>query len=253
MDHLVPWSVAAPAVTAAFLASLVEAVEAFTIVLAAATLRGWRPAILGTSASLVVLGLLVALLGPLLSRVPIHTLQLTVGVLLLLFGMGWLRKAILRSAGVIPLHDEDAIFASEAADLAGASQRRQSSLDWISGLTAFKAVLLEGLEVVFIVIAVGARPGLLWPSALGALAACLIVLAIGGIVRKPLASVPENTLKFGIGVVLSAFGVFWTGEGLGIAWPGEDVALLFFAIVFLCTGVATASILRQRLAKARHL
>lgn len=219
------WSVAAPAVGSAFIASLVEVVEAFTIVLAVGTLRGWRPAAFGTVAALGVLGALIALLGPLLSLVPLHLLQLVIGILLLLFGMGWLRKAILRAAGIIPLHDEDAIFASEAAHLGKAADRRRTSLDWIAGLTAFKAVLLEGLEVVFIVIAVGAGRGLLWRASLGALAACVIILAIGVAIHKPLAKVPENTLKFGVGTMLSAFGVFWTGEGLGIAWPGHPGGL----------------------------
>ena len=190
------------------------------------------------------LGGLTVMLGPLLERVPLHLLQLVVGVLLLLFGMGWLRKAILRAAGIIPLHDEDAIFASEAAQLAKSTDHQRTSLEWIAGLTAFKAVLLEGLEVVFIVIAVGAGRGLVWPAGLGALAACLVILAIGAAIHRPLARVPENTLKFGVGVMLSAFGVFWTGEGLGIDWPGQDVALLAFAVLFLSVGIATASMLR---------
>ena len=239
------WSVAAPAIGSAFLASLVEVVEAFTIVLAVSTLRGWRPAALGTVTALALLGLLIVLLGPLLDRVSLHLLQLIIGVLLLLFGMGWLRKAILRAAGTIPLHDEDAIFAAESAQLAEATGQRRVSLDWIAGLAAFKAVLLEGLEVAFIVIAVGAGRGLLWPAALGALAACLAVLTVGVIVHKPLAKVPENTLKFGVGVMLSAFGVFWTGEGLGIDWPGQDVALVAFAALFLGVGLMTASVLRR--------
>jgi uncharacterized membrane protein len=244
MDTAV-WHLAAPAVGSAFLASLVEAVEAFTIVLAVATLRGWWPAALGTAAALGVLGGLIALFGPLLDRVPLHLLQLVIGVLLLLFGMGWLRKAILRAAGVIPLHDEAAIFASEAAELAATAGRQRASLDWIAGLTAFKAVLLEGLEVVFIVIAVGAGRSLLWPAGLGAAAACLTILAVGVAIHKPLAKVPENTLKFGVGTMLSAFGVFWTGEGFGIAWPGQDFALVVFAAVFLAVGLATASVLRR--------
>ena len=148
-----PWAVAAPAVGAAFLASLVEVVEAFTIILAVTTLRGWRPAVTGTLGALGVLGLMI-ILSDLSDRVPLHRLQLFIGVLLLVFGLGWLRKAVLRAAGIIPLHDEDAIFASEAAQLTEVA-RRHRSLDWIAGLTAFKAVLLEGLEVVFIVIAVG--------------------------------------------------------------------------------------------------
>jgi len=240
-----PWSVTAPAIGSAFFASLVEVVEAFTIILAVGVLRGWRPATLGTISAVVVLGLLVAVLGPLLNRVPLHALQLIVGVLLLLFGMGWLRKAILRTAGIIPLHDETMIFASESAQLKATIDRRQASLDWIAGLTAFKAVLLEGLEVIFIVIAVGAGRGLLWPAAVGALVACLCVIAAGMIAHKPLAKVPENTLKFGVGVMLSSFGVFWTGEGLGIDWPGQDLSLMVFVALFLGVGVAAAAALRQ--------
>ena len=238
------WSIAAPAVGAAFAASLVEVVEAFTIVLAVASLRGWRLAAAGTGAALVTLGLLVAALGPLLERVPLHLLQVTIGVLLLLFGMGWLRKAVLRSAAVIPLHDEDAAFAAETRELAEAA-RRPASLDWIAGLAVFKAVLLEGLEVVFIVLALGAGRGLLWPASLGALAAFVAVLAVGVVVHRPLARVPENTLKFGVGVMLSAFGVFWTGEGLGVRWPEQDLTLLVFAALFLATGLLTASRLRR--------
>jgi uncharacterized membrane protein len=238
-------STAAPAVGAAFLASIVEVVEAFTIVLAVATLRGWRPAALGTTAGLALLAAIVLLLGPLLDRVPITALQLTIGILLLLFGMGWLRKASLRAAGVIPLHDEDAIFAAEAAELSEQAHRRQRSLGWAAGITALKAVLLEGLEVVFIVIAVGAGRGLLVPASLGALAACALVLAIGAVVHRPLSRVPENTLKFGVGVMLSAFGVFWTGEGLGIAWPGQDLALFLFAALFLGAGLIGASLARK--------
>jgi uncharacterized membrane protein len=239
------WGAAAPAIGSAFAASLVEVVEAFTIVLAVGTLRGWRPAALGGIAGLGVLGAIVALFGSLFDRVPLQALQLTVGILLLLFGMGWLRKAILRAARAIPLHDEEAIFASEAGRLASAGGARQTSLDWLAGLTAFKAVLLEGIEVVFIVIAVGAGRGLLWSASLGALAAFAIVLPIGAVIRKPLARVPENAIKFGVGTMLSAFGVFWTGEGLGIAWPGQDLALAIFIAIFLAVGLVTASALRH--------
>nr|WP_296430114.1 TMEM165/GDT1 family protein [Roseovarius sp. BRH_c41] len=159
---MLEWSTAGPAVGAAFLASIVEVVEAFTIVLVVATLRGWKPAVLGTGAALFVLAAIVVILGPLLDQVPLHLLQLVIGVLLLLFGIGWLRKAALRAGGVIPLHDEDAIFARETADLTAEVERRQTSQDWIAGIAAFKAVLLEGLEVIFIVIAVGAGRGMLW-------------------------------------------------------------------------------------------
>jgi len=241
----VSWSVAAPAIGSAFFASLVEAVEAFTIVLAVATLRGWRPAIGGALAGLGVLAALIAMLGPLVEHIPLRWLQLVIGVLLMLFGIGWLRKAILRAAGVIPLHDEAAIFASESAQLARTPGDRAAPLAWIAGLTAFKAVLLEGLEVVFIVVAVGAGRGLLRPAALGALAACLAVLAIGAAIHKPLARVPENALKFGVGVMLSAFGVFWTGEGLRVAWPGQDLAIAVFALLFLSVGLAAAFTLRR--------
>jgi uncharacterized membrane protein len=236
---------AAPAVGAAFLASTVEAVEAFTIVLAVATLRGWRPAMLGAGAALVALAGAVAAFGPLIARVPIALLQLAIGILLLLFGMSWLKKAALRAAGAIPLHDEDAIFAKEAAHLDEAARRHRQRRDWLAGMTAFKGVLLEGLEVTFIIIAVGAGRGLLLPASLGALAACALVLLIGAIVHRPLAQVPENTLKFGVGVILSAFGVFWTGEGLGIAWPGQDLALLLFAALFLAAGLTASALARK--------
>lgn len=239
------WGVTATAVSAAFFASLVEVVEAFTIVLAVGVLRGWRPAAIGTGAGLALLAALVLVLGPLLDRVPIHALQLVIGVLLLLFGMGWLRKAALRSAGVIPLHDEDAIFKSETAHLSEEGRRRSTRLDWMAGMTAFKAVVLEGVEVVFIVIAVGAGRGLLLPASLGAAAACAVVLSIGAVIHRPLSRVPENTLKFGVGVMLSAFGVFWTGEGLGVEWPGHDLALFVFAALFLSAGLLAAAAARR--------
>src|SRR5690242_7173954 len=170
MDLTTGWTTAAPAVSAAFLASLVEVVEAFTIVLAVATVRGWRPASLGALAGLALLAVIVAAFGPLLGLVPLKLLQFTVGTLLLLFGMRWLRKAILRGAGVIALHDEALAFAAETAELREHAHRRATRLDWFAGLASFKAVVLEGLEVVFIVIAVGAGHGLVVPASLGALA-----------------------------------------------------------------------------------
>jgi Ca2+/H+ antiporter, TMEM165/GDT1 family len=238
------WTHIGPVMTAAFLASLVEAVEALTIVLAVATVRGWRPAGLGAIAGLLSLALIVAALGPLLDRVPLHLLQLAIGILLLLFGMRWLRKAILRSAGVIPLHDEATIFAAETAGLRGQEGRHVAGLDWLAALTSFKAVLLEGLEVVFIVIAASAGGGLLAASA-GALAACALVAGAGLAVHRPLARVPENTLKFAVGVMLAAFGVFWTGEGLGVAWPGADLAILLFAGLFLAAALAAVAWVRR--------
>src|SRR2546426_6939356 len=155
------WTAAAPAISAAFLSSLVEAVEALTIVLAVASVRGWRPAGLGAAAGLALRVVIVLALGPLLDRVPLYLLQLTIGILLLLFGMRWLRKAILRAASVIPLHDEASAFATESEELRDKARRHEARLDWFAGLASFKAVVLEGLEVVFIVIAVGAGHGLM--------------------------------------------------------------------------------------------
>jgi uncharacterized membrane protein len=239
------WAHIGPALTAAFLASLVEAVEALTIVLAVATVRGWRPAGLGAIAGLAVLVLIVAGLGPLLDHVPLDLLQLAIGVLLLLFGLRWLRKAILRAAGIIALHDEAKAFAAETAELREQAARHAARQDWLAALASFKAVLLEGLEVVFIVIAVGAGRGLLVPAGAGALAACLMVAGFGFAVHRPLARVPENTLKFAVGVMLSAFGVFWTGEGLGVPWPGADLAIVAFAAVFLLAGLGAVTLARR--------
>ena len=232
------WTTAIPAVTTAFLSSFVEAVEALTIVLAVAVVRGWRPAGIGAFVGLVLLALIVLALGPLLGRFPLPALQLVIGILLLLFGMRWLRKAILRAAGVIALHDEAIAFATEAEELRDQARPHETRLDWLAGLASFKAVVLEGLEVVFIVIAVGAGRGLLGAASLGALAACLVVVALGFILHRPLTRVPENTLKFAVGVVLSAFGVFWIGEGLSVPWPGEDFAIPVFAALFLVVALS---------------
>jgi uncharacterized membrane protein len=246
----ITWTSLGPAVSAAFLSSLVEAVEALTIVLSVATVRGWRPAGLGALAGLGSLALIVLALGPLLDRVPLHALQLVIGVLLLLFGMRWLRKAILRAAGVIPLHDEASAFAAGTAVLRDQARRHDTRLDWLAGLAAYKAMLLEGLEVVFVVIAVGAGGGLLVPASIGALAACALVAAVGFTVHRPLARVPENTLKFTVGVMLSAFGVFWSGEGLGVPWPGEDLAILGFAALFLIVALAAVRLVRPQAQQA---
>ncbi|HEX9525475.1 MAG TPA: hypothetical protein VF949_21030 [Reyranella sp.] len=246
------WHVALPAVGAAFLASLVEVVEAFTIVLAVGTTRGWRPALQGSLAGLAVLALLVATLGSALDRVPLHWLQLAIGILLLLFGLRWLRKAILRAAALIPLHDEAAAFAAETVALGRAGSRRGRRVDWIAATAAFKAVVLEGLEVVFIVIAVGAGRGLLLPASVGAVAACGLVLAIGLAVHRPLARVPENALKFAVGIMLTAFGVFWTGEGLGIDWPGGDLVILAFIATFLVVGLLSVPAARVIASEERH-
>ena len=232
------WTHSMPAVSAAFLGSFVEVVEAFTIVLAVGTVRGWRTALTGAGAALAVLALLVVTLGPLFSLVPIHGLQLALGVLMLMFGMRWLRKAILRSSGVIALHDEDKAFGAETAHLREDIAAKAAAGDWIAASSAFKAVLLEGVEVVFIVLAVGAGHGLILAASIGALAAVLLVALIGIAVHKPLTRVPENTLKYAVGVMLSAFGTFWTLEGLGGSWPGSDFAILALGVGFLVAGLA---------------
>ena len=155
------------------------------------------------------------------------------------------RKSILRAAGIVALHDENVAFATETANLLEVQRRAKTHLDWIAGMTSFKAMVLEGIEVVFIVIAVGVGRGLLLPAAIGAAAACLIVGVIGLAVHRPLARVPENTLIFAVGVVLSAFGVFWVGEGLGLDWPGHDLPILVFALMFLIVGVVLVGLARS--------
>ncbi len=231
---------------ASFAASFVEAVEALTIVLAIGLTRGWRPALTGAAAALAALALIVAALGPFVGRVPIRALQGVVGVLLLLFGLRWLRKAILRSIGIVAFHDEDAAFARETRELSEAARRQATGVDWIAAAAAFKAVLLEGIEVVLIVIAVGAARGLVWLASGGALAACAAVAAIGAAIHRPLASVPENALKFMVGVMLSAFGLFWTGESVGVEWPGGDAAILAFAAMFLVVAAALVALLKPK-------
>lgn len=223
-------------VAAAFLASFVEVVEAFTIILAAGLTRGWRPAIAGTALALLLLCVLVLVFGPLLALIPIRIVQFLVGVLLVLFGMRWLRKAILRTLGVIAMHDEEKAFNNETAELASQAAGRRA--DYIAGLAAFKAVVLEGLEVIFIVIAVGTTQGLTLYAGLGALAAVVLVFLIGLVVHRPLSKVPENTLKFVVGLMLTSFGIFWTGEGLGAGWPGADLALLAIFAIMLSAALA---------------
>jgi len=232
-----------------FAASFVEAVEALTIVLAVGFARGWPSSLGGAGAGLAALAVIVGALGPLLANAPIHALQFAVGVLLLLFGLRWLRKAILREIGVVAKHDEEAAFVRETLTLGGAS-REGAGIDWIAAAASFKAVLLEGTEVAFIVLAVGARPGMLAPAIIGALVASIAVALIGAAVRRPLSRVPENTLKFAVGVMLSAFGVFWTGESLGVEWPGADLALVGLAAMFLAVSAALVALMRPKLARA---
>ena len=230
---MIDWGHSGPVLIAAFLASLVEFVEALTIVLAVGVTRGWRWALIGTGAGGLLLILLTLVFGPTLQLVPLATLQIVVGVLLLLFGMRWLRKAILRAAGIIRLHDEEKIFAKQTKAMGTAGFGfGPAAFDGIAFIATFKAVVIEGLEVVFIVIAVGATGRMLIPASVGAAAAALIVVLLGIVLHRPLARVPENTLKFSVGVLLSAFGVFWIGEGLRLRWSGEDWAILALAAGF---------------------
>jgi uncharacterized membrane protein len=209
-----------------FFASGVEAVEALTIVLGVGVVRGWRSPLLGVLAATVVLGALVAVLGPALELIPIDTLRVIVGALLLVFGLQWLRKAILRSSGYKALHDEAESFREERERAAAAASTGRETVDWYSFTVAFKGVLLEGLEVVFIVLTFGAAQGSIWLAAVAAAAALVVVVVAGTLVRRPLERVPENTIKYAVGLLLSTFGVFWSGEGLDVDWPGGDLAIL---------------------------
>ncbi|MGO9344045.1 MAG: COG4280 domain-containing protein [Acidimicrobiales bacterium] len=227
---------------AVFAASAVETVEAVTIVIAAGVTRGWRSAFEGAAAALVVLAAIVAVLGPLVVKAPLGGLRIVIGTILLIYGMQWLRKAVLRAAGVIPKHDEDAIYQREVArlELPGARPAR----DGIGFAVAFKGVLLEGFEIVVIVVTLGTTDHELGLSALSALAAILIVSGVGAALSRQLSEVPENALKMFVGILLVSFGSYWSGEGLGVHWPGSDLAILVLVAVFgvtaaLLTALAT--------------
>ena len=220
---------------AAFAASAVEMVEALTIVLAVGVTRGWRDVATGVGAALACLTLVVVALGPALTHLPISALRLAIGALLLIFGLQWLRKAILRASGLKSLHDEDEIFRREVAELRAAGGGR-GPLDWYGFTIAFKGVFLEGLEVAFIIVTFGAAQHRIGVAALGASAALVVVLIVGVAVHRPLSQVPENTLKFGVGVMLTGFGMFWTAEGAGAHWPGGDAFVL--ALIAFITAVA---------------
>jgi uncharacterized membrane protein len=212
-------------VLGAAFASGVEMVEAATIVLALGMSRGWRAPLLGSAVALVVLAVATVVLGPALEQIPIDTLRLVVGTLVLLFGLQWLRKAILREAGVLSKHDEAEAFAHEV-ERAREAGRARGPLDRYAWTLSFKSVLLEGLEVVFIVLTLGVNQGSIPLAAMGAVIAAVIVGVAAVLVRRPLSRVPENALKFGVGVMLTAFGTFWAVEGAGAEWPGGDAALL---------------------------
>src|SRR4030081_3363723 len=232
-------------IAAACVACAVEMVEALTIVLAVGVTRGWRSAIIGTATALGALALVVAALGPALAVLPINSLRLFVGGILLIFGLQWLRKAILRSSGFKALHDEDAIFADEqrAARIAGPEG---SGIDWYTFTVSFKGVFLEGLELAFIVVTFGGTQHNVGLAAVGAAAAAVVVLLVGLAVHRPLSQVPENTLKYAVGVMLTTFGIFWGAEGAGIHWPGSDAALIgLLAYVLVISTLLTAALRRR--------
>lgn len=222
----------APMATA-FLASSVEAVEAMTVVLAAGVVRGWRSSLAGAIAALALLVVTVGVFGRAIAAIPIAPLQVVVGTLLLLFGIRWLRKAMLRYAGAIELRDEEALYARQRQALAPAGEAVAGRWDAIAALTSFKAVLLEGIEVIVIVLGIGATGNTLAPAAAGAIGACVVVAAAAALLNRPLSRVPENALKFAVGIMVSAFGIFWFGEGIGVHWPyGDATILALMAMLF---------------------
>ena len=239
--------------TATFLASAVEMVEALTIVLALGISRGWRSTLVGAGAALVALAAVTAVVGvALVDSVPESLLQLIIGSLLLVFGLQWLRKAILRSAGLKDLHDEDEIFRSESEAARAAGSDRRAGLDWFAFVVSFKGVFLEGLEVVFIVVTFGLNARSVGLAAAAAAAAAVVVLVTGVLARRPLSRVPENTLKFAVGLLLASFGTFWAVEGLGtfsdggesLEWPGGDLALLGLLALWIVASRAAVLTLR---------
>jgi uncharacterized membrane protein len=243
------WAHAGPSIVASFLASLVECIEALTVVLAVGSVRGWKSALAGSATAIGILLLLIASLGRTLTLLPLQPLQLVIGALLLLFGLRWLRKAILRSAGQIPLHDEQAAFAKNSASMRSLPQAGHRAARWdrIAFAAAFQIVMLEGTEVVFIVVAIGAGgAGLLLPASLGAIAALAVVSAFGFALHRPLANVPENKLKFVVGILLSAFGTFWVGEGARFIWPGGDWSILGLVFGYFLVAILTVALCRSK-------
>lgn len=231
---------------AVFLACIVEAVEATTIVLAAGTTRHWRSAMLGVAAGLAVLAAAIAVAGPAINLLPIGVLRLVVGGLLLVFGLQWMRKAVLRASGYKALHDEEAIYEKEVAAAAKAeSSSRRGVRDWYAFTLSFKGVVLEGLEVVFIVLTFGTNQKNLPVAVIAAAVAVVIVVILGAAVRGPLSRVPENTLKFVVGVMLTSFGIFWGAEGAGAIWPGSDASLLVIVPAVLVLALALAGGMRR--------
>jgi uncharacterized membrane protein len=238
----------------ALLASLVAMVEAMTIVLAVGMTRGWRDALLGTAAALVALAAITVVLGTALTtRIPLHLFQVVVGTLLVLFGLRWLRKALLRCAGIIALHDEELIYQREVAAWR-AQGLAPTGMDWVGLTVTCQSVLLEGLEVVFVILTLGAHSAAAFHAALwGALAAGVLVLSVGLMLRQPLTHVPENWLKLSVGALLCSFGVFWGAEGLGEVWPWHAMTLLGILTVFLLVSWCSVRMLQAMLPQGAHI
>lgn len=234
-------------VLAAFLASAVEMVEALTIVLAVGVTRGWRSTLIGVATATAALTVVVAVFGPaLVYLVPIAALRLVVGTLLLIFGLQWLRKAILRASGFKALRDEAATYQRDLEDAKSAGSETRAGMDWYSFTLAFKGVFLEGLEVAFIVLTFGSTQGSIALAAVGAVAALVVVGVVGVAVRAPLARVPENTMKFAVGIMLTTFGTFWAAEGVGVEWPGTDLSILGILVFVVAVAFGLVALLRQR-------
>jgi uncharacterized membrane protein len=237
-------------VLATFLASGVEMVEALTIVLAVGVTRGWRSTLVGVAAATVSLAVIVALLGPALTRIPIDALRLVVGALLLMFGLQWLRKAILRASGYTPLHDEGEEFRRQLTVAQAGGTVTRAGLDWYAFTLSFKGVLLEGLEVAFIVVTFGSVQGALPLAILGAAAAVVLVGIAGVLLQAPLSRIPENSVKLMVGLLLTTFGTFWGAEGAGVDWPGGDGAILAILAFLILLSLVLASVLRQQRQRA---
>jgi len=233
-------------VFASFLACAVEMVEALTIVLAVGVTRGWRAALIGVGVATVALAIVVVAFGPLLTLIPIDALRLVIGALLLIFGLQWLRKAILRASGHKAIRDEAALYQKELADARDAGREVRAGIDWYAFTLCFKGVFLEGLEVAFIVLTFGSSQGSIPLAATGAIIGLVLVGVVGAAVHAPLSRVPENAMKFAVGVMLTTFGIFWTVEGAGIAWPGADVAILGILAFVLLVAFGNVALLRGR-------
>lgn len=244
------WAVA----TAAFLASAVEFVEAFTIVLVVGVTMNWRSSLLGALAAAATLAVIIATFGvAIVQWVNIDILRLVVGIILILFGLKWLKKAILRYSGMKALHDEEAIFEEQMAEIRARGEKPAARMMPFGVALSYKAVLLEGLEVAFIVITFGTSAASatiskstgIGSAALGAALAGVLVILAGALVRAPLTKVPENTLKFIVGIMLTSFGTFWTGEGFFGDWPGKDLFILVLAVLYLLSSFALVLWLKQ--------